>query len=210
MLRKSKVATIWNSSLAYVIGIIAADGNLSPDLRHIVITSKDEEMVLNCKKCLNITNKIGKKARGGSTEKNYFVLQFGDVNFFYFLTEIGLVPKKSLILKKVDIPDPFYRDFVRGYIDGDGNISISKHPESNNPQLKIRICSGSKDFLFWLQKNNIKHFGISNGSICKYKNSSAYMLCYGKADGQKLLKQVYYANSVALTRKRDLALKALG
>ena len=49
--RKSKIKLIWNNNFAYVIGVIATDGNLSPDLRHLHITSKDYEMMENCKKC---------------------------------------------------------------------------------------------------------------------------------------------------------------
>ena len=37
--RKNKVKIIWNNNFAYAIGVIATDGNLSPDLRHINITS---------------------------------------------------------------------------------------------------------------------------------------------------------------------------
>ena len=39
--RKSNVKLVWTNNFAYVIGVIATDGNLSPDLRHIHITSKD-------------------------------------------------------------------------------------------------------------------------------------------------------------------------
>lgn len=39
--RKGNVKIKWNNSFAYIIGVIATDGNLSPDLRHIHITSKD-------------------------------------------------------------------------------------------------------------------------------------------------------------------------
>ena len=115
--RKGKVKLVWNSNFAYVIGIIATDGNLSPDMRHMHITSKDYEMVMNCKKCLNINNRIGKKARGGSKDKKYYVLQFGDKNFFEFLLKIGLTPRKSKIISKLRIPDKYFKDFFRGCVD---------------------------------------------------------------------------------------------
>ncbi len=59
MKRRSKVDTAWSPELAYVVGIIATDGNLSPDGRHINITSKDEEMVQTVKKLLRLDNKKG-------------------------------------------------------------------------------------------------------------------------------------------------------
>ena len=36
----------WNHDFAYAIGLITTDGNLSPDGRHINLTSKDEEIIL--------------------------------------------------------------------------------------------------------------------------------------------------------------------
>src|SRR3989344_1750207 len=113
MRRKSNVDVRWCSALAYVIGVITTDGNLSPDGRHINITSKDREMVETTKQLLQLENKIGLKARGYSKEKKYFVLQFGDINFYEFLLSIGLMPAKSKILKKVCIPSPLFADFLR-------------------------------------------------------------------------------------------------
>ena len=75
----------WSCDLAYVIGIIATDGNLSSDGRHINITSKDYEMIIRIKKLLKLKSKVGRKARGGSKGKRYFYLQFGDVCFYDFL-----------------------------------------------------------------------------------------------------------------------------
>ena len=50
--RKEHVKLVWNNNFAYIIGVITTDGNLSSDLRHLIITSKDYEMVTNCKKYL--------------------------------------------------------------------------------------------------------------------------------------------------------------
>src|ERR1035437_4143544 len=102
--RKNKVKLIWNDNFAYAIGVIATDGNLSPDLHHLCITSKDYEMVLNCRKCLKIDSKIGKKARGSEKEKRYCILQFSDVSFFEFLLKIGLTPRKSKTIAELKIP----------------------------------------------------------------------------------------------------------
>jgi hypothetical protein len=93
MKRLSKVQTAWCSNLAYAIGVIATDGNLSPNGRNINVTSKDIETVENIKACLKINNTIGRKANRSSAEKRYFVLQFGDIHFYEFLNELGLTKK---------------------------------------------------------------------------------------------------------------------
>ena len=69
----------WSHNIAYVVGLITTDGNLSIDGRHIDFTSKDIQLIKTFKKCLGIKNKIGLKISGFS-DKKYFRIQFGDVN----------------------------------------------------------------------------------------------------------------------------------
>ncbi len=208
-LRKSKVNTDWSNNLAYVVGIITTDGNLSPDLRHINITSKDYEMMVNCRKCLNINNKIGRKARGKSEDKKYFALQFGDKNFFEFLLSIGLAPKKSKILKEISIPRKFFSDFFRGCIDGDGSLSISSHPESKHLQYTLRLYSASKIFLEWIYTVCKEEFQIEGGSISKIDLSRVYSLKFGKSDTIRILNRIYKRDVVCLSRKQEIAFKML-
>ena len=208
--RKNKVELIWNNNFAYVIGIIATDGNLSPDLRHLHITSKDYEMVQNCKKCLGIKNKIGKKARGGEKGKKYYVLQFGDRNFFEFLLDLGITPRKSKTISEIKIPPEYFPHFFRGCIDGDGSISISKHPESKHLQYKVRLCSASKEFLDWIITSCRRSFLVEGGSISKTDKSSIFTLTFGKKDSIKILKMIYLKNVICLSRKKKIALRIMG
>ena len=207
--RKGNVKIKWSSDFAYVIGVIATDGNLSPDLRHIHITSKDEEMILNCKKCLGITNIIGKKARGGSKDKKYYVLQFGDKNFFEFLLSIGITPRKSKTINELKIPKEYFKDFLRGCIDGDGSITISNHSESRYPQYKVRLCSASKKFLDWILETCFDLFKVKGGSICIPKESSVYTLTFAKEDSIQILRQTYKGKITSLVRKKEVAFKIL-
>lgn len=143
-------------------------------------------------------------------EKKYFVLQFGDKNFFDFLLDLGLTPKKSKTLGKLNIPYTFFADFFRGCIDGDGSISISTHPESQHFQYKLRLCSASNSFLVWILKLCRKLFKISGGSISKKNKSSVYTLLFAKDDTIKILPMIYSKNVVSLSRKKKTALKIMG
>ena len=210
MKRIGKINTTFSAPLAYVIGIIATDGNLSIDGRHINITSKDKSLLLQIRKALNIHNKIGKKSRGGEIEKKYYVLQFGDVNFYKFLQLIGLTPNKSKTIQELAIPNKYFRDFFRGCIDGDGSISISYHPESKLPQLRLILCSASKKFLTWIMCEIKKNTKIERGwiHISKKKMCS---LKYGKEDSIKILKFMYYDGvEFFLKRKYDTASDFIG
>jgi hypothetical protein len=201
---KKIIDITWTASLAYVIGIIASDGSLSLDGRHIDITSKDLQLLETVRGILAIENKIGRKGRGGSQQKNYFRLQFGNVKFYKFLLQIGLTPAKSLTLGKLDIPTEYFMDFFRGCIDGDGNISITNHPESNELQLRIRLTSGSEQFVSWIRETVTKITGIEGGWI-HTSPTGIYTLCFGKADSIVLINLMYRYNVPCLERKYLLA-----
>lgn len=206
-LRQYRANTTWSPKLAYAIGLLTTDGNLSPDGRHINYTSKDEELALTIKTCLNLQNKIGKKASGATREKKYYCLQFGDINFYHFLVNIGLTPAKSKTLKSLKIPHNLFADFLRGCIDGDGNISIARHPESQFPQLRIRLYSGSLNFLKWIKQEVARQAGIKTGWVTDESLSSRiYVLHYAKADSIKLFKYIYYSDvEYYLSRKKTVA-----
>jgi hypothetical protein len=209
--RLNYVETAWSAPLAYVVGLIASDGNVSSDGRHINITSKDLELVSHVKEVLNLANVIGRKARGGSPDKKYYVLQFGSKNFYAFLLSIGLTPAKSKTIARVEVPNTFFSDFLRGCVDGDGSIVETKHPESKHPQLRLILASASKPFLEWTLSVTRAGFGVQGGSISKCAYKSAYLLRFGKSDSIVLLRAMYAKpESPALTRKRVIALKYLG
>ena len=210
MLRDNPISTEWSPELAYVIGLIASDGNLSSDGRHINITSKDEVMLQNVRLCLKIRNKIGLKSRGNLFEKKYFFLQFGSVNFYAFLLSLGLSPAKSKTLNSLKIPNIYFSHFLRGCIDGDGSITETIHPESTHLQLRVSICSGSISFLQWLHGKIRILFKVKGGWISTTISNRCSLLRFGKADSIKVLRQIYEDKDIHyLPRKFSVAEKYL-
>lgn len=61
---KGKVNIKWSENFAYAIGLIATDGCVSRNGRHVDLTSKDIEQLKNFNHCLGITSKISKKKSG--------------------------------------------------------------------------------------------------------------------------------------------------
>ena len=84
MKQLAKTDCTWSAKLAYIIGLIATDGNLSPDGRHISFISSEIEMIRMFRKYLNTKAKIGRK-KSGYTDKKGYVVQIGDKNFYKFL-----------------------------------------------------------------------------------------------------------------------------
>ena len=64
------IDTTWRPELAYCVGLLASDGCLINDGRHIDITSADRSQIENFKKALRITHiKTGLKTSGSTKRK---------------------------------------------------------------------------------------------------------------------------------------------
>jgi len=204
MKRLENIRLAWSPDFAYAIGLITTDGCLSKDGRHLDLTSKDKEVIETFRHCLRLTNKIGLKARGGSSIRKYYRIQFGDINFYTFLLSIGLTPAKSKILGPLKIERDRFADFLRGCIDGDGCINTVSHPESKHPQLRLRLSSASPLFLGWIKKSLGGLVAVKGGWISQ--SSRAHVLTYAKADAILILNYIYYPGVKSfLNRKYTIA-----
>lgn len=203
----NKVKIKWSPEFAYAIGLLTTDGNLSSDKRHMNFTSQDLEQLENLKKCLNIKNKIGKKARGEERERRYYVLQFGDVVFYRFLLTLGLMSNKSKVLNELKIPDKYFFDFLRGHFDGDGTFYSYWDPRWKSSFMFYTVfISASQKHILWLREKLFLKLKI-RGHISKAINNSAYQLKYAKAESLKLLPKMYYDDKVICLLRKKLKIQ---
>ena len=207
---KGKVSCVWSPEFAYAIGLLVTDGSLSKDGRHISFTSKDLQLIEIFLKSLKIECHIGKKASGSQQEKKYFVVQIGDVNFYRFLLRIGLMPNKTKVIGEVQIPSQYIIDFLRGHLDGDGTFYSYWDPRWKSSYMFYTVfVSASIDHIVWLRRVLNEKFAIK-GHISKAKGKSCSQLKYAKQESLKLLRSLYYSDSVVcLERKRLKISKAL-
>lgn len=206
---KGKVKIAWSPEFAYAIGLLTTDGNLSPDGRHFDFTSNDEEQILNFKECLGLKVKTGYKFSTVKHKRSPRV-QFGDVIFYRFLVGIGLMPKKSKVVRTLVIPDGYFFDFLRGHFDGDGSFYSYKDKRWRSSYMFYTIfVSASREHVLWIQNVLLNRLNI-NGHITKSVNDSVYQLKYAKAESLKLLPKLYYNRQVVcLSRKREKIRKAV-
>ena len=204
-----KVKIKWSSEFAYALGLLATDGNLSPDGRHFDFTSKDKEQLRNFMKCLGIKVKIGYKISGYTGKKSPHI-QFGDVNFYRFLLDIGFMPKKSKIISEIKIPNKYFFDFLRGHLDGDGTFFSYWDPRWKSSFMFYTVfISASKRHIDWIRNELFELLKIK-GHIARDSKKSTYQLKYAKAESLKLLPKIYYNSGiVCLSRKRLKIEKAL-
>ena len=147
---KEIVSTKWRSGLAYAVGLLASDGCLSKDRRHIDLTSIDIEQLENFNKAVGVEFRIACKDKKATN--SVYRIQISNVLFYRFLESIGFTKNKSLTIKMVNLPDKYYADFLRGLFDGDGySYSYYDKRWKSSFMFYVGFCSGSVAFIGWLQ-----------------------------------------------------------
>ncbi len=211
----------WDPGLAYAIGLIATDGNLSSDGRHVNLTSADKEQLVNFQRCLGINTKLSKNPPGSFTRNPIYRVQFSDRAFYHWLEGIGLKPRKTARLGRLSIPRRLFRDFLRGVIDGDGSIfvytdryNVYKGTRYEYLRLYVAIASSSRRFLEWIQEMSQELLSV-RGSLLQQPNPTRmrkphWKLRFAKQDSVKILRWLYYTERLpSLTRKRVIAEEAM-
>lgn len=194
----------WSPEIAYAVGLITSDGNLSPDERHLILVSKDISLLKTFKKCLGLKNKIGLRRSGYTGKKNCYYVAFGNVIFYKWLINIGLMPNKTKKIGSLKVLNKYFFDFLRGYLDGDGYICKYQDPVYPNSQrVYINFYAISFKYLQWLKKTLNRLLNI-NGYI--RKGVGTLILTYAKKESLKLLPRLYYNDEIPyLKRKYKIA-----
>lgn len=192
----------WSANMAYILGFLAADGNLSKSSYCIRISSIDKEHLEKINKELESehplksqSNKLG----------SWYILTINSMVIYADLLKLGLTPNKSLTLdmRNISIPKEYQKDFFRGYFDGDGCFSYYYRKDGVSPHPNFSITSGSpymycylKRMLFELEDNKSKF------SIHKIKNNKFDFKANVKLI-DKIFYWMYYDNCLCLDRKYE-------
>lgn len=208
----SRSSLAWSPELAWAIGLIATDGNLSPDGRHLSIPSKDLDLLESLRSCLGLQNRVVERVNG---KGHIYRLQWGDRGFYDWLLSIGLTPAKSLTLGPLVVPDEYFADFFRGCIDGDGSILVytdryhaAKNERYVYQRLYVSLVSASRPFVEWIQRTVRALVGIQGVVNVKKKQGyrPLWVLRYAKTESLRVLRWMYYSPHVpSLSRKRHVA-----
>ena len=214
-IKDEKFFKTWSSEMAYVLGFFTADGNMIKNKRgahFISIEVTDKDILEKIKKVIGSNHKIGVRARE-FPEKDAYRLQIGSKKIFNDLIKLGLTPNKSKIIDLPRVPDKYFSDFVRGYFDGDGNVSCGvynrKDRKSKNYLFGSRFTSGSRIFLESLLKK-LKENEVAKGGFI-YNKKRGIDLVFSTNDTKRLFKFMYRntKNRLFLERKYDKFCKGL-
>ena len=192
----NKVKIKWSPQLAYAIGLIATDGCLYKDGRHLAFVSKDLQLIKTFNKCLGLKVKIAKKESGFLKGSYSYWVQFGDVVFYRFLVSIGLSSAKSKIMGKIEVPDKYFFDFLRGSFDGDGSLySYWDKRWASSFMFYLSFISASFKHVVWLRERIEELIG-TKGHINASSSAKAYQLKYAKTEASKIFKKMYNSPNV--------------
>lgn len=192
------------------------------------MTSKDHDWLGQIRDIIS----PGRPLSAHSRDSNHKVLQIVSNDIGGWLISRGCIMSKSLRLRCPDaskVPDKFFRDFTRGYFDGDGSISIVPYSKKKNGKTykyvtcNAYICSGSKKFINGLSDRLGEHgppgsfiamerFGyeVQGRRERIPKRHMMYRLTFGGKSASKFLSWMYYdGHELSMSRKRQIAESAI-
>lgn len=186
----------------YWLGFMYADGNISKEGNRIEmrLSIKDINHLEKFKKFLNLSTEI----RTGTINGNGFChLSVRNKHLWNILNKLGCVPQKSLILKFPNLSLFKNKEnilhFIRGYVDGDGCLSIYKDDNKDRTRLSI---IGTEHFLNTInQLFNNKGY-LRNKSTSNY-NNLAFELKFSDVPSRKLARYLYENATIYLERKYE-------
>jgi len=111
----------------------------------------------------------------------------------------GITPRKTFTLNfPTIIPDEYIKDYIRGYIDGDGSLYFLNDKRYKKPLFYLNMV-GNEQFIKRIKELIKEKLGIDG----KFrKNTSIYILEYIKKDSiRKLCEWLYQPGCISLERK---------
>jgi len=185
------------ADLAYVVGLIASDGNLQKQNNCMILVSTDRELVDLSAFILKLEEPHITVADQGFPRKPAYMLQVCDHRFRAFLEELGLTPQKTYTIGALAIPDAVFRDFLRGELDGDGGWQIPSGWRDYK-YLVAKFTSRSQSYLEWISESVYRLTGIE-GAL------QASRLFYNGKKAEALGEWLYYDKQLlCLQRKRQI------
>lgn len=196
---------------SYFFGFIQADGTLRALSRNkgyleIELSKKDKEILKLFKKMFpSISSPIHTRIRDTNFKKNHisYTLRIFKREFREELLKLGLFPGKKFLNVFPPKCDFCERDYIRGLIDGDGSVGITR---KGYPFISISVKSEPlKNYLCQV----IERIVGERKRLMRNKRDSTYNIMLTKEKAQQFIKYLYYSDCLALKRKLKKAKEAL-
>lgn len=187
-----------NHNMAWLLGFLAADGCIYQNKNEVKIglSSVDREILEKIKQELEIENKICDY----ETNNGFLVseLRWTSVEHKQKLAEYGIIPNKTFCLGlPTKLDKKYWIDYIRGYFDGDGSISLIK----NGNALRWQVCSATPEILKWIVDVLYEEYNIPKVNIQEWqRKNKLYAIQYSTSSTLKIY-NILYNGSLCLNRK---------
>tara|TARA_Y100000310_G_C20670831_1_gene810181 strand:+ start:705 stop:1646 length:942 start_codon:yes stop_codon:yes gene_type:complete len=203
----------WNPNMAYILGFTCADGNVHGRSLAWDLSNKHHSNYLLLKSfnramCSNYPIEM---------RKSSFRLRVSRSQLLSDIKGLGIVPNKKKILIFPDVPDRFLSHFIRGFLDGDGWISLRKRSKNHN-EISIGFSNGSYGFMEILALKIKSILSLSKFNLRKREKitpKGIHTICYSlefySENAYNLLKFLFEDlndDDLVLERKYEKYLKA--
>ncbi len=192
---------------SYLLGLIYADGNVAWNHQkgyyNLTITSsaKDKDHLEDLRSLMSSTKPL---LYGKSTDSYRLIIN--SKKLCSRLMELGVYPKKSLtLLFPIFLLIDQLPHFLRGVIDGDGNVRYVSRKRSS--YFEITVSSGSLKFLEGFRDAVRKAINIVGG--IRRVGINTFVLQYSCLRGEKLAEFIYADSTIHLSRKFEAYKKCL-
>lgn len=193
-----------SSDMAYILGFLAADGNVSKAENGIFIQLQESDK--------DFLEEIRNKVESSRPLKFYLnnagkptcKMAVWSSEWKKDLAIYNIVPNKTSILQPPDRLNPkYYIDYIRGYFDGDGGIYIN----NDRYAREWKIEGASKDIMYWIYRE-LTSLGVENLHIrtaFTSNNTTMYRLIASSQNTIKQIKKLFYydENVLCLKRKKE-------
>ena len=124
------------------------------------------------------------------------------------LRSLGFKERKSKNIDIPKVPEKYFPDFVRGYFDGDGCVSLYRTKGITKKliirKLSVIFTSGSMRFLEDLLMNLAKYLDLRQKKV--YTSRRCYQLRFATHDSLTILYFMYKGSPYQLFLKRKFAI----
>lgn len=214
--------TIDTEAKAYFLGLMMADGCVNQkrgkDWWRISIGLNEEDgYILEAfARELKYDGKVQYIDRSGETSfkdyrntKNHRRLQVSSTKLCQDLIRHGCIANKTYCLKWLKpgvVPEHLMHHFVRGFMDGDGWVTIGKGKKtSSHGTMTIGFC-GTQAFMTGLRDYLTKKLGFNPRMVRKVGPALYKVWFGGNRVARRLVDWLYQDATIYLTRKRQVSL----
>lgn len=188
-------AVIDTEEKAYVLGFFLADGSLIANGIKFDQTIANKNILEFVKTAMQAEQEIktydGRVVHDPYSDRSYISqpmcrLSLSRIKLRNDLIKLGIQENKTYNFVNLNIPDQFWNDFMRGYLDGDGSISQSDH------SFRISYTIKNLDLVHFIVERSSKFYEFNTLYDKRSDSYTIYISNYYNAE--QFYRYVYHDN----------------